>query len=1157
MQLLARCRAEGLPLTLNQVLRAKSLVHLAQNIEPSSPLDHGSEQIDTLFDLSPVQRLYFGVKGNEEGSHFNQSWTVRLSPTVPINTLRLAFDAIVNCHSMLRARFSKTDRGQWRQFISSNDTDAYSFNVHSIPSATDSLGLMSATQLSFNLQKGPVFAVDIFNVRSEEQIVFIAAHHLVVDLVSWQIILGDLEDIINHGTTHVLQKELPFQTWCERQTSHARGITQKEALLQSEITAQPADVVFWGMDKRSNVYGDVERDGFSLDQDVSALILDNHKALRTDVVDLLVASILHSFSRIFLGKKPPTIFNESHGREPWESSRIDLSRTVGWFTTVFPITVGIDDDEDDVIHTVRQVKDLRRKAKDNGRSHFAHQFSVEENEENLAQYSPMEVLFNYLGKTQEPGTDDSLFKSVNLGEEDDTTIPDVGAQTTRLALFEITASTTNGQIHMDFLYNRWMKNRKGIRRWITECQRTLEDVAVGIVELKTPQPTLADFPLLPLESYDRLDRVMKTLPTVGIPSYDEIEDIFPCSAIQEGILLSQIKDPTSYWSFINFEVISTQSQVDQQRLAEAWTKVVHRHQALRTIMTDSVCKGGVFDQIVVKNPRAGLVSYRCCDSELTAKLDSIDYRSLNGKQKPNLPHQAAIVATESGRVVVKIIVNHAVIDGASLAIIGRDLQEAYEGKLPDEEGPLYSDYIRYLQSLDAPAAIKFWKDGLRGVQPCYFPTTPQQGAPRQLRSIDMKFSRFAEVRTFAENNNITLANILLAAWALTLHAYTGTPDICYGYLTSGRNVPVDGIDNAVGAFINILALRISITPASSVLEMMQKVQNYYIESLPHQHCSLAQFQHDLGLAGKPLFNTAISIQNTGAAQTPEHNALDIQFEQLDGHDPSEFAITVNIDTSRKDEAVRFTYWTDAIHDNEAENVSSLMANILTQTLADANQAILNLDLTHAKAPAPPDNNNLMSRILPVPHARPGLAPSMSFSTSPGSHAIIPLVSEPSSIQAQDLGNLIRSIVQEIVPQVVDQILTKSHPHQELAGAQNRLAARPSIVTAGRRASTSRGQVNFETGSVRSRRLSITSNAESRIQTAVDLMTVAGAIATEALQASEVVEKKLLRLWSELLDMTEDTIDKDDSFFVGGLSESGCSQANIFSNWEETVSSRCD
>lgn len=86
MQLLAKCRAEGIQLTLNQVLRAKSLLHLAENLEPTHIVDHGREETGKLFDLSPIQKVYFEVKGNEEGSHFNQSCTVRLLR--PASTLR-------------------------------------------------------------------------------------------------------------------------------------------------------------------------------------------------------------------------------------------------------------------------------------------------------------------------------------------------------------------------------------------------------------------------------------------------------------------------------------------------------------------------------------------------------------------------------------------------------------------------------------------------------------------------------------------------------------------------------------------------------------------------------------------------------------------------------------------------------------------------------------------------------------------------------------------------------------------------------------------------------------------------------------------------------------------------------------------------------------
>jgi non-ribosomal peptide synthase protein (TIGR01720 family) len=1148
MQLLAKCRAQDIHLALNQVLRAKSIAHLARSIEPPPTLDFGSEQTDKAFALSPVQQLYFQTKGNENGSHFNQSFTTRLSRNIATKTLQHAFDSIVKCHSMLRARFVEVGIGAWQQVIPATTTNSYDFQTHVAATNTQAAEIISATQKRVNIRHGPVFAVDNINIQSGEQILFITAHHLVVDVVSWKIILGDLEDILSSNTAHALPQQLSFQTWCEKQSSHAAQSLSQDLMRKQSLAVQPADDAFWGMDKRSNVYGDVERDEFTMSADISTLALNTNGALRTNVVDLLVAAILHSFSRVFINRKSPTVFSEGHGREPWEGSNLDISRTVGWFTTMYPITVPIGEDEDDVLHTVRQVKDLRRCIVDNGRPYFAHRFLTEDGQQRFVSHAPMEVLFNYLGTTQQSDAGDSLFQAAHFSDDEEELTSDVGAKTSRLALFEITASVVEGKIQMSFMYNRWMKNQKGIRRWIAESQRTLDEMATTIAAIKTPQPTISDFPLLPLESYDRLDRVLRTLPGVGITSHDQVEDIYPCSAIQEGMLLSQIKDPESYWSFTAFEVKTRIGLVDKNKLAAAWKLVVDRHPALRTVIVDSVCKGGVFDQVVVKHPDTGLVMYMCAEKDLNAKLASIKYPGLNGKKAPRLPHQAAIVQTSSGKVIVKVIVNHAVIDGGSLAIIGSDLEDAYEGRMSDGEGPFYSDYIRYLRGLDADVAISYWKKQLSGVLPCYFPPMPQQiGKLRQLHSLNMKFHRFAELHAYAESNNVTLANILLAAWAMILRSYTGASDVCYGYLTSGRNVPVDGVEHAVGAFINMLVSRILIVPSGTLLDVIRKVQDDFMESVPHQHCSLAQFQHDLGLSGKALFNTAVSIQNSGASQGATKPEANIEFEQIDGHDASEYVITLNIDATRGDEAVRFAYWTDAVSDGEAKNVSLLMTKILTQVLINSNQTLAELDVAVTELPSPIPRTPLFSTPARSPPASPPtlsptFAPRMrprTMSSRSSSSLQIPRIqtprmTSPAPAETPDWSVLIRSIVAEMIPQIVDQMTAKNKAVPEPAPATITEMTNQMTGLLARRASISqRERPNMETASLysRGRRNSVTSNAESRIQTAADMVAAAGVLATEALQSPDFVEKKLLGLWSELLDMVEDTIERDDSFFV--------------------------
>ncbi|KAF2873546.1 nonribosomal peptide synthase [Massariosphaeria phaeospora] len=1169
MQLLARCRKEGINLTLNQVLRSKSISHLAESIGTGSGFDHGMEQTDKPFDLSPIQQLYFRSIGDDKVSHFNQSFTLRASRQIDQTVLKGVMDAIVRCHSMLRARFFEDENGTWRQTIPSDSKSAYSFSVINPPVISGIVEIIADTQKSLNIVDGPVFAVNLFNIGSSDQVLFITAHHLVVDVVSWRVILGDLEDCLKSGSTTSLQTELPFQVWCDKQAAHTLQSAQIEAAKKFSFAVETVDLSFWGLDKRRNLYGDVERDSFSMDENMSAMALDNHEVMRTDVVDLFLASIVHSFSRIFINRKTPTIFNETHGRESWESSNLDLSRTVGWFTTMYPVHVPISEDEDDVIQTLRQVKDSRRKVVDNGRPYFAHRFLTKEGKQRFADHEQVEILFNYLGKMQQLEKSDSLFQSIEFSEDEEAEMTDLGAKTGRPALFEISASITQGKIQFNFMYNRWMKNQKGIRRWIAECQRTLEEIVSSLSKVQNHQPTLSDFPLLPLESYDRLDRVIKNFPSAGILSYDQVEDVYPCASMQEGMILSQIKDPEAYWSYSTFEVKARQGKVDVRKVSIAWQKVVNRHPALRTVFIDSVCKGGVFDQIVVKNPDSGALTYSCKEADLTTKLNSVKYSKLNGKKKPRLPHQFTIMETSSGRVVVKMEINHAVIDGGSHAVIRRDLEDAYEGRLSDGEGPLYSDYIKYIRSLPAGAAIDYWKEQLRGVQPCYFPIAPQHSSKqRELHSLYMSFDRFSEVQTLAEKSNVTFANILLAAWALVLRTYTGSSDVCYGYLTSGRNVPIDNVHNAVGAFINMLVSRVQLTRSVPLIEIFRKVQNDFIESLPHQHCSMAQFQHDLGLSGKALFNTAVSVQNHGAAEGNAVPDSNVQFEHLDAHDPSEFVITVNIDASRNDEGVRFSYWTDSVSDNEAKNISSIMAKILTQTLVDADQTIAELDAAIVDKPR---KESKLTFPLPSPRSLRS-TPRFEFPDPMASLPTIPKIRTPSiapvtpagAAGAPDWGNLIRSIVNEMVPQIVDQVLSKnkSIPPPGASTVTDMTNQMANMLT--RRASQSlHPRPNLETSSIRSRRMSVTSVAESRIQVAADMVAAAGVMATEALKSvpPDFVEKKLLTLWSELLDMVEDSIGNEDSFFqlggdsiiamrlVGAAREEGLSMtvADVFKN----------
>jgi hypothetical protein len=154
-------------------------------------------------------------------------------------------------------------------------------------------------------------------------------------MVSWRIVLQDLEELVVSGSLS-LDKALSFQSWCAMQTERLKT---HDANIALPFTPEQPNLSYWGMQDSPNVYGDLKMESFSLSEEATKFILDDcHGVFCTDTVDILLSAIIHSFGRTFTDRKIPTIYNEGHGREPWDPS-IDLSRTVGWFTTMAPLLV--------------------------------------------------------------------------------------------------------------------------------------------------------------------------------------------------------------------------------------------------------------------------------------------------------------------------------------------------------------------------------------------------------------------------------------------------------------------------------------------------------------------------------------------------------------------------------------------------------------------------------------------------------------------------------------------------------------------------------------------------------------------------------------------------------------------------------------------------
>lgn len=327
MQVMGQCRKKGIGLGVQDILRSRSIPQLAVAVKDvCQSFENTTEDVETSFTLTPIQALWFQLPKQGRG-HFNQSFYVQIKRKTTPDEFRAAVEALVSRHSMLRSRFFSSEHG-WEQRVTGDVAKSYRFRYQKVSGKHEIEALIEDCQTCLNHTVGPMFAADLFEVGNDQR-AFLVAHHLVVDLVSWRVLLEELEDILKSSV--LLPLTLPFQTWARLQQEHVSILQLDEVLPPVDIP--PLDFSYWGIRQEDNTYGNAAHAGFELDPRLTAAFLGGcHTPLNTEPVEVLLASLIHSWRRIFHDRACPAIFNEGHGREPWTTD-IDVSRTVGWFTT--------------------------------------------------------------------------------------------------------------------------------------------------------------------------------------------------------------------------------------------------------------------------------------------------------------------------------------------------------------------------------------------------------------------------------------------------------------------------------------------------------------------------------------------------------------------------------------------------------------------------------------------------------------------------------------------------------------------------------------------------------------------------------------------------------------------------------------------------------
>ncbi|MFJ1680705.1 amino acid adenylation domain-containing protein [Streptomyces sp. NPDC088251] len=961
IQLVSRARRAGVIISPRDVFRHQTVAQLAlfaaDEREHDRARDAGEPADDGVGEASPTPITEWLRETGGPVSGLNQS-TLLTVPAAPHEDLWLtALRAVADRHEVLRSRLRRSDE-DWRlDVLPADSVDVRSWlrrvDVTSVPpsglaqvmrdEAAEAVGRLDP-------EAGTMTQLVWFEAGAQApgRLLWIV-HHLAVDVVSWSVLGSDLrtafEAVSAGGPALLAPVGTSFRHWSRELAKEARRETRAAELALWSAQLAPGEVPFGAAPAPGrDTYDTALTLSLELPEEETAQLLAAVPvAFRAGIDEALLATLALAVTewrdRRGRGRDTAVLVDvEGHGREDVVPGA-DLSRTVGWFTSLYPVRLdpGVDAAEvwsggPAVGQALKRVKEQLRAIPDHGIGFGLLRYLNPRTAPLLAALPRPAIGFNYLGaRSAATGGESTWTAATDIPVE----VPAKDAKAPFAHSLEINAATratADGA-------------RLGAVLSWPQALFTAEEMA-GLAELwLTALRSLAAHAATPAAG--GLTPSDLALVDLGQAEIDEleatewgVEDVLPLSPLQEGLLFHSLfagGDDDVYAVQLAADV---EGPFDSEALRAAARTLLRRHPNLRAAFRHQPSGRAV--QVV---PRHAEPDWRERDltglkgDELRARLEELlDEERSRGFDLAVPPLlRFMVIRLGDGRHRVVITHHHILLDGWSMPLLMAELRELYEQN-GDETSLMpvtpYRYYLEWLSRWDQEESLQAWRKELAGLdEPTRLSATDLRHVPvmPQWLTVDLPRELCDALRRRTSEHGVTLNSMVQLAWAVLLGKLTGRDDVVFGTTVSGRPPEIPGIEAMIGLFVNTIPVRVRLDPGETWAHALARVQDEQAEMTGHHHVGLTEIHKLAGLG--ELFDTLVVFENYPVDATRADTADRARTVGSLDNDAAHYPLTLVAALSGDGLRLRLNHRPDVIDPAFAERLLGWFQQLL-RTLAD-------------------------------------------------------------------------------------------------------------------------------------------------------------------------------------------------------------------------------
>ncbi|WP_303704263.1 non-ribosomal peptide synthase/polyketide synthase [Pseudomonas aeruginosa] len=926
IQVVSRARQAGLQLSPRDLFQHQNIRSLALAAKAgAATAEQGPASGEVA--LAPVQRWFF-ERAIPNRQHWNQSLLLQARQPLDGDRLGRALERLQAQHDALRLRF-REERGAWHQAYAEQAGEPLWRRQAGSEEAL--LALCEEAQRSLDLEQGPLLRALLVDMADGSQRLLLVIHHLAVDGVSWRILLEDLQRLYADLDADLGPRSSSYQAWSrhlhEQAGARLDELDYWQAQLHDAPHALPCENPHGALENRHE-----RKFVLTLDAErTRQLLQEAPAAYRTQVNDLLLTALARATCR-WSGDASVLVQLEGHGREDLGEA-IDLSRTVGWFTSLFPLRLT---PAADLGESLKAIKEQLRGVPDKGVGYgLLRYLAGEEAATRLAALPQPRITFNYLGRfdRQLDGAALLVPATESAGAAQDPCAP--------LANWlSIEGQVYGGELSLHWSFSREMFAEATVQRLVDDYARELHALIEHCCQEGNVGATPSDFPLATLRQ-EQLDR----LPLA------RIEDIYPLSPMQHGMLFHSLYEQASgdYLNQLRVDVHG----LDPARFRAAWQAALDSHDILRA---GFLWQGDLEQplQVIHKHLELPFAEHDWRGREALAEaLDELAAserrRGFELEQAPLL--RLVLVRMDEERYHLVYTHHHILLDGWSSAQLLGEVLARYTGEQAERTGGRYRDYIAWLQAQDKRVSEAFWKEQLAELLE---PTRLAQAVAAEREQVgsgqfqrSLPPARTARLKTFAQRHAVTLNTLVQAAWSLLLQRYTGQDTVVFGATVAGRPAELAGIERQIGLFINTLPVVATPQPGMRLTDWLQEVQARSLALREQEHTPLFEIQRWAGL-GEALFDSLLVFENYPVAEALEKGSPGgVRFGPVSNHEQTNYPLTVALGVGDS-LTLQYSYDRQAFSDAAVEQLDRHLLNLLEGFVDNAERTLVELSLLDAE-----------------------------------------------------------------------------------------------------------------------------------------------------------------------------------------------------------------